>query len=116
MLPPTVLNVATCASGMIVPLGAVSRMSRSCVSVRWCVAEYGFDHVLNIDNVQAIARGLRAVDLDQLLRQFALTVDHRARDAGHIGYGGEHILRVTLQFHQIVAEHLDHDLPVDLRN
>src|SRR6267142_1666579 len=46
-------------------------------------AERALDHVLHVGDVDAVARGARAIDAHLYLRQLAQAVDEGARDARH---------------------------------
>src|SRR5919198_860881 len=79
-------------------------------------AERALDHVLHVADVDAVARGARPVDAHLDLRQLAQAIDEAARHARH----GLHLLqyrdRQVAQRLEVLAEHLDHDLAVDLRD
>jgi len=79
-------------------------------------AQTDFDHILDIGDVQTVPGRTGAIDLHQIVGQLADAIDQRARHTLHIGDFGQHALGHPAQRRNIVTEHLDHDLAVDLRN
>ena len=65
---------------------------------RLLAAERRLDHVLDVGDVEAVARRARAVDLDLDLRQLAQPVDEGARDA-------RHVLHLLEDLERLVAQH-----------
>ena len=139
MLPPLTLKVATCSERhvqavrcvdqQILQVGRVAApssgkrtttlkcFSPSQISVAALPPSRGFDHVLDVGNVQAITGGALAVDLDHALRHFAGAVDEgRGDHARTPSRRCAAILPPSRAGRRVVAEHLDHDLAVDLRD
>ncbi len=76
----------------------------------------GFDHVLDVAHVQAVAGRPFAVDVDHQLRQLAQAVHLGALYALDLLELVLHGLDQAAQLAQVVTRHLDHDLALDLRD
>src|SRR5581483_12494749 len=70
----------------------------------------------DIGDVQTVARRLRAVDQNLQLWNFACPVDEGTGYAADAGDDVQNFRRPLPEHGRIVAEHLDDDLAVDLRN
>src|ERR687887_469396 len=77
-------------------------------------AERALDHVLHVSDIHAVTRGPGAVNPHLDLRQLAEAIDEGARHARHGLHLLQHLERELAQLLQVIAEHLDDDLPVDL--
>jgi len=75
-----------------------------------------FDDVLDVHHVQAVAGSCGTVDFQTVLRQVAIAVDEGAHDTGHVADAVEDLPAFRTQCRHVVAEQLDDDLAVDLRD
>ena len=78
--------------------------------------ERRFDHILDVGDVQSVARRALPVDFDLQLRNTAGAIDKGAADTADRGDQLKHFLDLRLQEVGVIAEHLDDDLSVDLRD
>ena len=138
MLPSRMEMSATCSNGTCEPSGVSTSMfaawrseSRRCSGRRTTTAkcfltfphlcgrlaaEGGFDRVLDVGDVEAVARGALAVDFDLHLWHWptrSMAAQVTPRTSGDLA---KHFLGVFVQHRDVVAEDLDDDLAVDLRD
>src|SRR5206468_2933211 len=77
--------------------------------------EGGFNHILDIGDVQTVTGGAGPIDLDLELGHFAPPVDECAGHAADRRDGVQDFLRLLAQHRAVVAKDFDHDLAVNLR-
>ena len=83
---------------------------------RRLAAQADFNFILDVADVQAVARGAVAVNGDDGLRHFARAVNERALHAGHVRDAAQDLGHLRAQNFRVFAKNFDDDLTVNLRN
>ena len=73
-------------------------------------AKRDLDDILNIGDIQSVARAFGSIHFDLQLRHTAITVNVSAAHASYAGYRLQHFLSLLLEYVSIRSKHLDHDL------
>ena len=79
-------------------------------------AERRLDDVFDIGDVEAVTRSARPIDFNLQLRHLARPVHERARDAWNGLNRVKHLFGLLTEDDAILAEDLDDDLSVNLRD